>query len=107
MRASFSENVTIWKNPTGLLGVLEVRSQLARLAEVDVLRAVAIVRVVVEEHPDHSFERAGNIHLASAQKRHAVEAEVARRHRRELRVEVARRAEDAAHHLLRAEFVAP
>ena len=70
------------------------------------LGCVALLGVVVDQHADHARQRAGHGDLARAQQRHALEAERARRDRRELGVEVVRRGEDAADDVLRRERVA-
>ncbi len=60
----------------------------------------------MEQDADHARQRSGHLDLLRAEQRHGVEAEVSRRDRGELRVQVGRGAEDAAHHLIRAELVA-
>src|SRR3954463_3949091 len=102
MRRMRSEN----SMAMGLLCRFEVVAQAPRLALVDVRRLVPVVRVVVDQDADDHRQRAGHRHLAGAQQRHAVEAELAGGGRGELGVEVVRQREDAAHDVGRAEGVA-
>src|SRR6266536_4528538 len=92
MRRTRSEN----SRAMGLLCRLEVGAQRPRLAEVDVLGAMLLVGVVVDEHADDAPQGSGDRHLARAQQRHATEAQAAGGHGRELRVEVVGEGEDAA-----------
>src|SRR6266550_1240697 len=75
---------------------LEVGSQRAGPAEVDVRRAMRLAGVVVDEHADDVPQRAWDGHLAGTQQRHAVEAEAAGGDGREVGVEVVGEGEDAA-----------
>src|SRR3954452_5331793 len=102
MRRRRSEN----SMAMGLLCRFEVLAQAPRLALVDVRRRVPVVGVVVDQHPDHHRQRAGHRHLAGAQERDALEAELARRDGGELGVEVVGEGEDAADDVVRAERVA-
>src|SRR4051794_15085461 len=89
-----------------LLGGVEIRSQRAGLAEVDVAALVRLVRVVVDQDADDPRHRARDRHLACAQQRDAVEAEPARGDGGELGVEVLGQREDAADHEVGTERVA-
>src|SRR4051812_13510299 len=96
MRASFWANARLM----GSLCRLKVRAQRSRLAKIDVLRFVAVARVVVDQHSDHTGKRTRDLDFLGAEKGHLVEPEVARRDSRELGVQVGGGGEDAAHHLL-------
>src|SRR3954449_143937 len=102
MRRMRSEN----SMAMGLLCRFEVVAQAPRLALVDVRRLVPVVRVVMDQHADDHRQRPGHRHLAGAQQRDAVEAELPGGDRGELGVEVVREREDAAHDVGRAERVA-
>src|SRR5919199_2349618 len=106
MRLTRSENSIAIRAPLSLLRGVEVGSQAPRLAQVDVAGPVVVGRVVVDEHPQHARQRARHRDLARAEQRHAVEADVARRDRGELGVEVGGEREDAAHDVLGREGVA-
>src|SRR5919198_855998 len=79
-----------------LLGAFEVQPELARVAEVHVLRLDAVRRIAVDEHADHARQRTWHRDLARAQQRHAAQAHAARGHGGELGVEGPEERGDAA-----------